>query len=91
MFTNTEESKQGVIGQLQNGLVVVEFTKKNGEFRRMTCTLSPDYVPPKTNITESTKKPNPNNCSVWDVDAQGWRSFIWDNVTDITSFVENQA
>ena len=91
MFINTEEAKQDVIGQLQNGRMIVEFTKKNGEFRRMTCTLSPDYVPPKTTVAESTKKPSPNNCSVWDVDAQGWRSFIWDNVTDISAFTEKQA
>jgi len=26
---------------------------------------------------------NPEVCSVWDVNAQGWRSFRWDNVVEV--------
>ena len=75
----SEAEKQNLTEQLQNNVVVVEFTKKNGEFRKMSCTLKPDMIP-TVPVSESTRKQPTTNCSVWDVEAQGWRSFIWDNV-----------
>lgn len=80
----TDQEKTELLERLKSGTVVVEFTKLNGEKRTMTCTLQTGIVP----LTEGsiTKKPRPENpsvCSVWDLNANGWRSFKWDNVVDV--------
>lgn len=80
--------KQQLKALLREGLVTVTFTKKNGEQRVMTCTLNSNIIPqdqlPKP-LAEGAepRKRNDDNVSVWDVNAGGWRSFIWQNVTDV--------
>jgi hypothetical protein len=62
----------------------VTFTKKDGSNRVMQCTLDPTLLPQKT-LTENTKprKSNENTMSVYDLDAENWRSFIIKNVTSV--------
>lgn len=76
--------KQEILNALRNGDVVVEFTKVNGDYRKMTCTLNEAIVPPATKDDSITQKKvrevNPDVCVVWDLNAKGWRSFRWDNV-----------
>jgi hypothetical protein len=82
----TEERKTQILQQLVQGETVIEFTKVNGDYRKMTCTLSKDIIPPATKtdpITEEkVRKVNPEVCVVYDVAAQGWRSFRWDRIID---------
>lgn len=81
MKMNRTEIKQ----QLQESVVEVTFTKVNGEQRIMTCTLKADILPPQI-VTEEKKKlkksidVNEDVISVWDINAQGWRSFRIANV-----------
>lgn len=80
--------RQATIDDLRAKEMVVHFTKKNGEERIMTCTLRPDFIPQDSMPKGTTKKePKPLSeqtaCSVYDVEAKGWRSFLWDNVTEI--------
>jgi hypothetical protein len=74
-----------IVSHLQAGPVTVTFNKKDGAERVMTCSLQPELLPPSP-IKESTttKKENPNIISVYDLEAQGWRSFIVKNVTNVT-------
>lgn len=74
-----------IISHLQAGPVTVTFNKKDGEQRVMTCSLQPELLPPAP-IKEATttKKENTNIVSVYDLTAQGWRSFIVKNVTNVT-------
>lgn len=80
--------RQATLDVLRQKEMVVHFTKKNGEERIMTCTLSPNFIP-EDNLPKgtSTKEPKPlaeqTACSVYDIEAKGWRSFLWDNVTEI--------
>ena len=69
---------------LQISTCVVTFTKKDGDTRVMNCTLQPEQLP-KVEIKEGALKrePNLNNMSVYDVNAEGWRSFIIRNVTNV--------
>jgi len=64
--------------------ITVEFTKKDGDKRKMNCTLHPDKLP-KQKITEDTDKPkrkqNLDIISVWDLEKEAWRSFRVDSVT----------
>jgi hypothetical protein len=64
---------------LKNGVVEVTFTKMNGDKRVMTCTLQPSFLPEEVE-TEKTRKQNDDVLSVWDIDANGWRSFRFDSV-----------
>jgi hypothetical protein len=74
-----------LIGMLKVGPVIVTFNKKDGAERVMTCSLQPELLPPAP-VKESTttKKENTNIISVYDLTAQGWRSFIVKNVTNVT-------
>jgi hypothetical protein len=74
-----------IVDHLRAGPVTVTFNKKDGAERVMTCSLQPELLPPAP-VKESTtdKKENTNIISVYDLTAQGWRSFIVKNVTNVT-------
>jgi len=73
--------------QLEQNVLVVDFTKLNGDKRVMTCTLREDMKPPATKTdTMSQKKVREISdavVSVWDVNAKGWRSFRYDRINTI--------
>jgi len=85
----TEQQKTEIVEQLKQGEVVVEFKKLNGDYRKMHCTLQEGVVPVANKTDPLSQKKvravNPEVCSVWDINAQGWRSFRWDNVINVTS------
>ena len=87
MSENDIPSKDQLVTMLKEGVVVVDFDKVNGDNRVMTCTLSPDILPPPSS-TETTKKSVKKEeslaVSVWDINAQGWRSFRYDLVKKIS-------
>jgi hypothetical protein len=84
-MTNQEQDQ--VIQKLREGEVTVTFTKVNGDKRVMTCTLQESVLPPAKKDDPLTQKKvreiNPEVCSVWDVNANGWRSFRWENVVSV--------
>lgn len=68
---------------LQKNVCRVTFTKVNGEERVMRCTLN-EMMIPKIESSESKKlkKENPEVQAVYDMDANGWRSFRWDSIKE---------
>lgn len=60
----------------------VVFVKKDGTERTMLCTLNPNLLPAQTDLEEAVQKktPNPDVLAVWDLEAQGWRSFRYDSI-----------
>lgn len=70
---------------LKTSTLTVTFTKADGEERVMNCTLSEDLGAKYTvnENKESTKKPNPHVCVVWDCDQSAWRSFRYDRIKKI--------
>ncbi len=82
-----DDQKTEILSNLKTGEVIVTFTKVNGDKRVMTCTLNEAVLPPAKKDEPLTQKKvreiNPEVCSVWDVNAQGWRSFRWDNVVEV--------
>lgn len=66
---------------LTKSVLTVEFEKLDGTLRTMRCTLDPSVVP-QTEGT-SNRKPNDNVQVVWDVEAQGWRSFRIDRIKNV--------
>lgn len=69
---------------LSDNVVEVQFTKKNGDYRVMRCTLDPTYLPlePFENQLERDRKYTQNEdvLPVWDVGKSGWRSFRIDSI-----------
>ena len=79
-------SKDNLMDMLRNNIVTVTFTKVNGEERIMKCTLLPEYVPnaPTNNGQVLLQESESKAVSVWDVQANGWRSFRVDSVKSIS-------
>jgi len=79
---------------LQTGIVRVTFDKVNGERRVMTCTLQEKYLPPMGGdmgdmkfttagkVVAVHREPK-DSLRVWDLTANGWRSFRIDKIIDI--------
>ena len=71
-------------------ILIVEFTKKNGDKRTMKCTTSPDRIP---EAKQPQKDSNFNyntaeSVRVYDVEAEDWRSFRVNSVNAISSVKE---
>lgn len=69
---------------LHKGVVKVVFIKKDGTLREMMATLNEDLIPEDKKPKGTGKKTeNTNTFSVYDVEADGWRSFNYDRVKEI--------
>ena len=62
----------------------VEFVKTDGTLRKMSATLKPEVVVVTESKTGRSKKENIDVCSVWDIEAKGWRSFRFDKLKSIS-------
>jgi hypothetical protein len=91
---NTPEGREWLTTLLREQQVIVTFNKKDGDQRIMTCTLNQDLIPenkkPKTKPEDDNKKKNENVLAVYDINAEGWRSFTWANVTNIEFSLDNE-
>jgi hypothetical protein len=74
--------------ELKRNVVEIRFTKADGTYRRMRCTLKPDFLPqremkegdemksPQLLMEETAKESARTGLfKVWDIDQAGWRSF----------------
>ena len=69
--------------QLRDEILEVTFTKVNGDKRVMNCTLMEKILPSNSDEPTEDKKVNEAILSVWDVDANGWRSFRMDSIKEV--------
>ena len=77
-------TEQELNNSLREGTLVVTFNKLNGDERVMTCTKKLDLIP-EDSRPKTEKEPPKGNVNVWDINANGWRSFKYDRVTKIES------
>jgi len=73
---------------LKSSEATVCFTKKDGTERMMRCTLNPDLLPlPKVDeskvATKPERKKSDTSLAVYDLDAQGWRSFVITSIKNV--------
>lgn len=69
---------------LHRGLVKVVFIKKDGTDRTMLATLNEELIPEDKRPKGTGKKvENGNTIAVYDVEADGWRSFNYDTVKEV--------
>jgi len=76
-------SKEELKAVLQNEVISVTFVKKDSTLRVMKCTLRSDIVPQIESTNTTPKKQNDNVFPVWDIEANGWRSFTYDSITSV--------
>lgn len=72
-------SREELKSLLKSNIMVVNFTKKNGETRQMFCTLQERYLPVPTE-KEKARKENPEVLAAWDIWKGEFRSFRLDSV-----------
>jgi len=74
-------NKSDLVKMLNEGIVTVEFTKADGSTRIMEATLEESSVG-YTNSSDvvHTRRVPDSVQAVWDVGANGWRSFRWDSI-----------
>lgn len=80
-------TRDQAIEKLKADPINLEFEKTDGSIRVMSCTLKSDIVEQfnlmpdgPANPKKAVRKPNPEVCSVWDLEKNSWRSFRWDSV-----------
>lgn len=87
----TTYTKDSILEQLRSKEMIVTFNKVNGDERVMTCTLKPELIPESVQPKETGREPTAKeleNIRVYDVNAQGWRSFKVANVTNVQTMDE---
>ena len=81
-------TKADLKNMLSQNVVVVDFTKLDGDKRIMTCTLRDDMKPRATKDDAMSQKAvrevSDAVVGVWDVNARGWRSFRYDRINSVT-------
>jgi hypothetical protein len=89
---DTMEKIEMLLDELRKTVINITFTKKDGTERSMNCTLKECIIPkefrPKQNtkvVIEEDETVEPDLIRVFDVDVQGWRSIILDNVKSVSN------
>lgn len=83
-------TRDEILNLARENILSVTFTKKDGTTRVMKCTLREDIIPTVQDdlLRQSGVTPdrpvNTKVLPVWDMEYQGWRSFIVENVTTVT-------
>ena len=81
-----KKSRKWLTNLLNEYVVEVTFTKKDGTERVMNCTLQEDYLPETTGVGRAASL---DAVSVYDVDKEDWRSFRWDSIKAVKVVVES--
>jgi len=81
-----KKSRKWLTNLLNEYVVEVTFTKKDGTERVMNCTLQEDYLPETTGAGRSG---NSDALAVFDTEVEDWRSFRWDSIKAVKVVVES--
>ncbi len=78
-----ESKKQGIVDELRQGIVHLQFKKVNGDLRNMIGTLNRDLIPAEKHPQEGKeRKENENLVVLFDTEVQDWRSFRTENLVE---------
>ena len=84
-FSNVR-TKEMIQNLLHLGEVNITFTKKDGTERLMKCTLAESLIPTDKLPKGTQTKPKTDTVqAVFDLESDGWRSFSWDAVTEVSA------
>lgn len=76
--------KETLKNLLKGNICIVEFRKKNGDLRRMKCTLKEESLPKRYWPQDSNRVENDNFLPVFDVELNEWRGFNLDSIKSFT-------
>jgi hypothetical protein len=78
-----ESKKQGIVDELREGIVHLQFKKVNGDLRNMIGTLNRDIIPEEKYPLEGKERKESENLVVlFDTEVQDWRSFRTENLVE---------
>lgn len=83
-FVNTDEHREWLFNLLNDGVVSVLFTKKDGTDREMACTLDMEVIPKEKQPKGVERTKSTESLAVFDVEKDEWRSFRWDSIKVIS-------
>jgi len=69
-----------LIASLNEGIVPVTITKKDGTSRVLSATRCQERIPEDQRA--KLKEPTASGALVWDTDHEGWRNLLWSAVTE---------
>ncbi len=79
------ETVEELMQSLKHGVTVVKFLKKDESERIMVATLDPKLLPERdATITQEYAVKNTTQIRVYDVEAEDWRSFLFDRIISVT-------
>ena len=81
-----KKGRKWLAGILEQSIVEVTFTKKDGTERVMNCTLCDNFLPETGLVGHGASK---DAVKVFDTDKQAWRSFRWESVKAVKISVES--
>lgn len=82
-YVDDEEQRGRLRKMLNEGVVGVLFTKKDGTDREMKCTLNFDMIPQDAMPKNSGRSQPSDSLAVFDVDKAEWRSFRFDSIKSV--------
>lgn len=80
----TKKQKEWLISLLRSEIVELTFIKKDGTERIMKCTLAEEKIPSENAPKGVDRKKSDEAVAVFDLENEGWRSFRWDSLTNIS-------
>ena len=87
-FDGSDVGQDWLKSVLRDSIATVVFVKSDGTERTMKCTLDSKIVPQKVyetkRINEQIRAVSDEVLPVYDVEAEGWRSFRWDSIKSVT-------
>lgn len=84
---NTEYNRDTLLEMLHSRIVTLRFRKADDSIRVMNGTLKAELLPPtppdKYDVDAINIVSDQNLLTVWDVNAEGWRSFHLDRLIEV--------
>lgn len=83
VFDNVE-GREWLKDVLRNEGAEITFTKLDGSERVLKATLNESKIPADFAPKASGRAKSDESLAVFDIEAQGWRSFRWDSVKSVS-------
>lgn len=77
-----ESKRQGILDELNRGIVDLQFKKVNGDLRNMTATRDFGLIPEEKHPKGEVSDKNTDIVTLFDLEVKDWRSFRVENLVE---------
>ena len=77
-----ESKRQGILDELNQGVVDLQFKKVNGDLRNMTATRDLSLIPEENHPKSEMSDKNTEIVTLFDLEVKDWRSFRIENLVE---------